>query len=150
MATWLANEREFWPKIGSTTRHSICYDVGMVRGWKFVVVAAVTAFALGCMSPTLPLPPPVQPSETAGTDPGTVALHGAKGTVPPGSTIIIYNLTPSVSETLTDAQKVTATIVHDDGSWDATIFAIKNDAITAYDIEAGEWSQPITFQITVN
>jgi hypothetical protein len=136
--------------MGSTARHSICYTVGMLRGWKCLLVVAVASFAFGCTSPTLPLPPPVQPSESAGTDPGTVALHGAAGTVPPGSTIIIYNLTPATAENLQDVQKVTATLVHDDGSWDATIFAIKGDPITAYDIEAGEWSEPITFTITIN
>jgi len=120
----------------------------MLRGWKCALAVAVAALALGCMSPTLPLPPPAQPSELADTDPATVTLHGAKGTVPPGSTIIVYNLTPSnATETLDDTQKVTATIVHDDGSWDATIFAMKGDTVTIFDIEEGQWSPSIQYTV---
>ena len=118
----------------------------MARGWKFVL--AIAALALGCMSPTLPLPPPAQPSENVGADPGTVDLHGPKGSEPPASTIIVYNLTPL--ETLDDTTKVTSVLVHADGSWDITVHAIKNDVVTVYDIEEGQWSQPTTVQITVN
>ena len=117
----------------------------MARGWKFVL--AIAALMLGCMSPTLPLPPPAQPSENAGADPGTVDLHGPKGSVPPTSTIIIYNLTPITGENLNAQQKVTAVLANPDGSWDATIFAMKGDVVTIYDIEEGEWSPSIQTQI---
>jgi hypothetical protein len=110
---------------------------------------AIAALMLGCMSPTLPLPPPAQPSENAGADPGTVDLHGPKGSVPPTSTVIIYNLTP-LETTLTQQQKVTAVLANPDGSWDATIHAIKNDVVTVYDIEEGQWSPSIDVTITVN
>lgn len=118
----------------------------MVRGLKCVL--AIAALMLGCMSPTLPLPPPAQPSENAGADPGTVDLHGPKGSVPPTATIIIYNQTPL--ETLNQQQKVTAVLANPDGSWDATVFAVKGDVVTIYDIEEGEWSPSIQTPITVN
>ena len=135
----------FWPKIGSTARHSICYTVGMLRGWKCIFVGVAVAFAFGCMSPTLPLPPPAAPSELADTDPTKVTLHGTNAQ--PASTIIIYNLNPQASENLNETQKVTATLVREDGTWDATIFAMKGDTVTIYDIEDGEWSQSTTYTI---
>jgi hypothetical protein len=122
----------------------------MGRRWSSVLIAAIAAAVLGCMSPTLPLPPPAQPSEAAGADPGTVNLHGQQGSVPAGSTVIIYNLYQTPPETLDDTQKVTAVLAHADGSWDATIFAIKGDNVSVYDIEEGEWSPSINVQITVN
>jgi len=119
----------------------------MLRGWKCVLAVAVAAFAIGCMSPTLPLPPPAQPTETAGPSPGMVHLHGPKGSIPPGATVIIYNLAPQASENLDDTKKVTAVLAHDDGSWDADVWAIAGDVVTIFDIEEGEWSPSIQFQI---
>lgn len=116
----------------------------MLRGLKCVL--AMAALMLGCMSPTLPLPPPAAPQEEAGAPAGMVKLHGAS--LPPSSTVIIYNLNPQTGEVLDDTQKVTATLVRDDGTWDATIFALKGDTVTIYDIEEGEWSPSTTYTIT--
>ena len=119
----------------------------MVSGWRSILLACVAAAALGCLSPTLPLPPPGEPSQSASADPNKVHLHGMTGDVPAGSTILVYNKYANPSENLGDDQMVTATLAHADGSWDADIFAIKGDTVTIYDVDENEWSPSTTVTI---
>lgn len=52
------------------------------------LLLASALFAVGCLSPTLPLPPPSQP-EIAEVQTGTYLLTGA---VPPNAEVYAYNL----------------------------------------------------------
>jgi hypothetical protein len=101
----------------------------MRSGWRCVLLAVVAAFAIACMSPTLPLPPPEPPSDTAGAVVGTVHLHGNANSVQPNAIVLIINNYPNPSENLTNEQSAAATRANLDGSWDATVYAVKGDVL---------------------
>ncbi len=120
----------------------------MLRGWKCLLVVAVASFAFGCTSPTLPLPPPVQPSESAGTDPGTIHLHGVG--VEPDAIVLIINNYPNASETLTGQQKVTSTEADAQGTWDAdNVHAVKGDVLQISQL-VGDNDESASIDFTVN
>ncbi len=54
------------------------------RSW----LGLVALFAVGCLSPTLPLPPPTEPSVSATTTAGLVQFEG---TVLPQSEVYVFN-----------------------------------------------------------
>jgi hypothetical protein len=118
----------------------------MVRGWKFVLVA-VAALALGCLSPTLPLPPPAAPTETAGTQPGTIHLHGVG--VEANSTVIIRNNAPNPSENLSGNQLVNIALADAQGVWDIdNVYAAKGDVLVIWqEFGNNEASPSIDFQV---
>jgi hypothetical protein len=101
----------------------------MRSGWRSILLAVVAVLAIGCMSPTLPLPPPGPPSDSAGATVGTIHLHGNANSVQPNAIVLIVNNYPNASESLTNEQSVTATRANLDGSWDATVYAIKGDVL---------------------
>ena len=141
MATSLASNLSKPVHLGRASRHSVCYAVGMLR-WSTCALLLVA----GCYSPTLPLPPPAAPSEeSAGTN--QVHLHGAPGSALANVTIIIEN---QYDPQFTGNQQVMAALTRSDGSWDATVFAVKNDLLVIYEIEGDELGQPLDFQVMVN
>ena len=93
----------------------------MRSGWTSIFFAAAAALVLACTSPTLPLPPPAAPTETAGTDPNTIVLDGA-GAIP-DALMVVENPNPQ----FTGQTVVEGTIVGSDGTWKVTIQAIKGD-----------------------
>jgi len=100
---------------------------------------------LGCYSPTLPLPPPSPPDESAGTEPQTIILTGGPGSVEANSLVLIQNMDTA---TFNKNQQVTGTIANADGSWGpTTVPAIKNDVlIISYTVGDTE-SQSIDFVV---
>ena len=114
-------------------------------------MAALAAVVLGCMSPTLPLPPPAAPSESLGADPGTVHLHGAPGGAEPGALLLIRNNYPNPSENLSLEHQAHVTVVDTDGSWDATVYAVKGDVLNIWqEFGNNDESPSIDFTVTVN
>lgn len=103
-------------------RHEACYEVAMRRFRLFG--ALVAALALGCTSPTLPLPPPASPSISVGTSPDTFRLTSVQG-AEPNALIVVVNR----DETLARDKRVTGTIADDVGSWDATVVAKVGDVL---------------------
>jgi hypothetical protein len=109
---------------------------------------AIAALMLGCMSPTLPLPPPASPTnEGAGTEPGTIHLHGVG--VEAHALVLIVNNVPNPSENLTGQQMVTATEADGNGVWDAdNVHAVKGDVLTIWqEFGNNEASPSIDFQV---
>jgi hypothetical protein len=118
----------------------------MGRLLRFATLAAVALAAASCLSPTLPLPPPASPTQEAGTEPGTIHLHG-KG-VEAHALVVIENNTPL--ETLTNGQAmVTATEADATGVWDAdNVHAVKGDVLTIWqEFGNNEASPSISFQV---
>lgn len=107
--------------------------------------AAIATVALGCTSPTLPLPPPAAPSESLGTDANTIVLTGPVGGAIPGALIVVQNDNPQ----FTGAPVLEATLVANDGSWTDAILAVKNDHlhITEY---VGNDNVSIDFTVLIN
>jgi len=138
-ATKLAIRLKSGPKNASTARHFACYTVGMRFGWRSILLAVAAALALACTSPTLPLPPPAAPTETAGTQPGTVTLSG-KG-AEPGAFIVIHNLNPSANP------PIVGTTVVQDGTWSVLVFAVPGDTVQIWQETGGDESSSIDFTI---
>ena len=117
----------------------------MLRGWKFVLIAAA-ALALGCLSPTLPLPPPATPSQTDGPQPGMIHLHGVG--VEANSMVISRNNSPNVSENLTLNQQVAITLADGQGNWDMDAWAVKGDVLEIWqEFSNTEASPTIDYQV---
>ena len=113
----------------------------MLLRWTCVLCAVA-----GCYSPTLPLPPPAAPSEES-AGPTQVHLHGAAGSALAGAIVLIQN---QYDPQFNAQQQVTATKANPDGSWDAIVYAVKNDVLVIQEIDGDESSQPIDFQVLVN
>ena len=103
------------------------------------MIAAGATVALGCTSPTLPLPPPSSPTESAGTQPGTVVLSG-DGAIP-GAFIIVRNLDPAANP------EGVLTTVGQDGKWSVIVFAVKGDGVQIWQETGGDSSSSIDFTI---
>ncbi len=106
----------------------------------------MAVLVMGCYSPTLPLPPPSDPSETNGGAPNLVKLHGAANSAEPSAIILIIN----TDTTFNDQQRATATIVNTDGSWDALVFAVKNDVLNISQQVGNDDSPSISFTVLIN
>jgi hypothetical protein len=138
LATWLAKRLPNRLKISSTGRHYACYTVGMRFGWRSILFAVAAVVALGCTSPTLPLPPPSAPSETAGTEPGTYVLTGS-GAVP-GAFLFVYDASAPTDQ-------IVGTVVAKDGTWTVTVTATKGDVVQIWQETGGSDSTAINFTI---
>jgi hypothetical protein len=88
------------------------------------LAALVTAAALACTSPTLPLPPPAAPLISSGASPDTFKLASVQG-AEPNALIVIVNR----NEALAPDKRVTGTIADAVGSWDATVNAKVGDVL---------------------
>jgi hypothetical protein len=60
------------------------------RGFLAIVLAGAAATA-GCLSPTLPLPPPEQPEMSAVDGEGYVTIKGGPGSAEVGAIVFAYN-----------------------------------------------------------
>ena len=87
-------------------------------------VSCAVSSAVGCTSPTLPLPPPAAPFISVGSSPDTYKLSSIQG-AEPNALIVIVNR----NEMLTRDKRVTGTIADGAGSWDATVTAAAGDVL---------------------
>lgn len=118
-----------------------------VRRVAVVTVGRLVALlALGltaaCTTPTLPLPPPTEPSVTASSVPGKFHLHGVQSATP-NALIIAYNQNPAVPR----ADRVTGTQADDAGSWDMDVTASPKDVISITQ-ETGDTRSP-SIEVTI-
>jgi hypothetical protein len=151
VATVLASGREKTLEIEEAPRHRVCYAVGM----RWVWCAIFPVLLGGCLSPTLPLPPPSPPTENAGTEPNTIILTG---TADPDAVILIVNNDPMFESTdAGEAQcngapncQVAATRADNAGNWTATVFAVKNDILEISEQIGDEQSPSIDFEVLIN
>jgi hypothetical protein len=90
--------------------------------------------AIACESPTLPLPPPEQPTQTPGVDADHIKLTAGCGGAQPGANILIINQT---IETSARDMAASASLANGCGAWDAiNVFAHSGDFL-AITQEAG-------------
>lgn len=94
----------------------------LVRAWAMAIVLAIASIA--CTSPTLPLPPPEQPTVTIGSEPNTFRLTSDRGALP-NALIIVVNR----NESLPRHQRVAGTIADELGSWEVEIVAHVGDVV---------------------
>ena len=96
------------------------------------------SLALGCTSPTLPLPPPIAPFVSKGTEPDTFKLSSIDG-AEPNALIVVVNR----NEDLPRNKRVSGTIADARGSWDVIVTAKVGDVLDISQ-EAGSTRSPGT------
>lgn len=102
------------------------------------VIALVAIFQSACLSPTLPLPPPVLPTVVAGPDADHVDLvQDVCGGAEANSLIIIENQNP----TLTGDQVGALTRADSCGRWNALVYGHNGDVLEIWQ-EDGTSSSP--------
>ncbi len=111
----------------------------MGLGVRTIVFAAVV-LAVGCNSPTLPLPPPSLPSESVGADPGTIKLTGGMNSVVGGSIVLVVNYNP--------VEKAWVTVANADGTYELTVNAVKNDTLHITEL-VGTDTSTTTFTVLI-
>ena len=105
-----------------------------------MVVGALVLAA--CTSPTLPLPPPLAPQFSLGTDPDTYKLTSLNG-AEPDALIVILNR----NEALQPYERVSGTIADGTGSWTAIVKATKGDVLDISQESGSTRSSTTTLQI---
>jgi hypothetical protein len=98
--------------------------------WRVLAVAVIPVLLAlgmpGCASPSLPLPPPMQPTFGQGTDANHVKLTAPCGGAENGAWISIEN----GNTTLPNDQRGTLTLASSCGAWDADVIAHSGDVLT--------------------
>ncbi len=113
-----------------------------LRAARMALLGVAAAFVVACTTPTLPLPPPTEPSITTSTVPGKVHLHGVQS-AKANALVIAFNQSPAVPR----ADRVTGTQADDAGSWDMDVTAAPKDVIEITQ-ETGDTRSP-SIDITV-
>jgi len=108
-----------------------------------VVVVALVAAPLACVSPTLPLPPPETPVVLVGSAPGKYVLQGGKGAALPDAFVIAINESPSLER----SKRVTGTQAEADGAWRMEVFAAPGDVIDVSQERSDQRSPSLTVRI---
>ena len=129
------------PQTGAipTRRHAACYLSGpMQRTGRRVFCSTVLALVAvpGCLSPTLPLPPPERP-EVTGPDPETGEVR-LRGTVPAKAQVHAINLRTF---------DIRGQVVGVDGAYDFALPAEIGDEVSMYYRKGTTESQSIVFAI---
>ena len=109
------------------------------RAW---LAAFACAVALGCTSPTLPLPPPTAPNITVGSEPGTYRLTSLNGSEP-NALIVVVNRNPDLPR----SERVTGTISDEQGSWELDVRAQPGDFLDISQESGTVRSPPTTIQV---
>jgi hypothetical protein len=107
-------------------------------------VGLFVALAVACASPTLPLPPPEEPTIGPGVDADHVKLSVACGGAEAGALIVIVNQNQAVP----DDEQVSGAVVSDCGAWDAMPYAHAGDFLDITQQIGTQVSQPLVLQIT--
>jgi hypothetical protein len=116
----------------------------MVRGLLSVVAPLAAAVAVAaCASPTLPLPPPEEPTIGPGVDADHVKLVVPCGGADPGAIIVIVNTNTSVPPD----QAVSGSLVTDCGAWDAMVYAHAGDFLSITQEIGNSRSQPAVVEV---
>ncbi len=99
-------------------------SAGLVRFLGTAVVAI--AWAPGCASPTLPLPPPEEPTLSSGEDGDHVNLSAPCGGAEPSAEVIVLNTNPTVA----NDEALTGTVADTCGAWEVlNVFAHEGDVL---------------------
>jgi hypothetical protein len=110
---------------------------------RLLAVGLLGTLAIACASPTLPLPPPEDPTIGPGPDADHVKLGVPCGGADPAALIVIVN----TNGTVPGDEAVTGAIVSSCGSWDAIAYAHSGDYLDITQEIGTERSQPLVFQV---
>jgi hypothetical protein len=103
-------------------------------------------FGAGCLSPTLPLPPPELPTVVPGSDANHVELISSEcGGAEAGALIIIENQNP----TLTGDEVGAVTRTDTCGRWEAEVYAHNGDSLQIWQEYGATSSLPETLVVSL-
>ena len=108
-----------------------------------VIIGVVLGAWVGCTSPTLPLPPPLSPSITAGPDADHVVLTASCNVSEVNAVIVVINDTPGVPPD----KAVSGALTNDCGGWDTVTYAHSGDVLDITYQLNGQISLPTTVGI---
>ncbi len=112
------------------------------RSLAALALASFVGFVvLGCVAPTLPLPPPLLPTVSSSAD-GAVHLTSDRG-ADPNAIVVIYNRNPAVAlDKRVGGAQADAT-----GSWEADVFATKGDVLDITQETGTTRSAPVSLTV---
>ncbi|HEX3769433.1 MAG TPA: hypothetical protein VHV30_01150 [Polyangiaceae bacterium] len=99
--------------------------------------------APACASPTLPLPPPELPTQSAGVDADHITLSAGCGSVENGAVVVIINQSPQVA----GDKAVSGALASSCGQWDASVFAHSGDLLEVTQLAGTQSSPSAAFQV---
>jgi hypothetical protein len=108
-----------------------------------IALAAAVATGVGCLAPTLPVPPPSTPEVSAPDTTGVVTVQGTKGSAHANATVTVWNETyaesPACAADPACAPGVVR-IVNPDGSWVVKVKAQSKDLLYVWQTIGNEQS----------
>jgi hypothetical protein len=110
---------------------------------RLLAASPVIVGALGCASPTLPLPPPLAPTITAGPDVDHVTLTAACNVSQRNSVMLIINENPAVP----GSKAVGGALTDNCGGWTTVVYAHSGDRLDITYLLNLEQSLPTTVQV---
>jgi hypothetical protein len=96
-----------------------------------------------CASPTLPLPPPLAPTQTETADADHVKLAAPCGGAEPSALIVILNTNPSLAGDMA----VSGSLANNCGAWDAIVYAHRGDVLSITQEMGTESSSHTHYQV---
>lgn len=93
---------------------------------------------VSCATPTLPLPPPLEPSAGALTN-GQVHLVGGPGSVSGNALVVVVNYDTSIP----GDERVGGAVADNTGAWDAWVYAKSGDVLDVTQQVGTETSPPV-------
>ncbi len=146
LATPLSLRREKKGEFASAARPGTCYSVCMrVRRLPAVSLLAAGVLAVGCLSPTLPLPPPEVPTQQM-VDSTHVSLTSGCGGVQNKATVLVHNTTESAPGSTKIGDLFQATSC---GSWSGTVFARAGDVLQLTQSTDTQDGLPLTVHVGI-
>jgi hypothetical protein len=118
-------------------------EVRPIAWMRRVVVLGATVVGVACASPTLPLPPPIQPTVSMGSDADHVKLSSICGGAEGGAIIIVENSNTAVP----NDERIGGAVATPCGSWDATVYAHHGDVLNVSQESGTDVSPPVIVQI---
>lgn len=112
------------------------------RSWIRAAALCAVGVLGGCLSPTLPVPPPGQPEIEGPDASGMVTLKGNAGSAQPNAEVTVWN--PALDSGKGEGR---TTIANPDGSWKETIPASSKQTLWVWQTVGYERSSQIEVHI---
>jgi hypothetical protein len=112
-----------------------------VRARVGFVATAIAVVVSACASPTLPLPPPEAPVQSAGIDADHVTLTASCGGAQGDAVIVVLNQNAPPDKAIGGA------IASDCGSWDSSVYAHSGDVLSITQDSGGETSPSAVYVV---
>ena len=110
---------------------------------RLTALVPLVTLALACASPTLPLPPPVEPEEGLPPDADHIKLVASCGGELPDVVIVVITNSPGGP----NDEAVSGAKTSDCGAWDAVVYAHSGDVLEIVADLGAAQSQPLLYQV---